>query len=227
MNELEPLDPVAKELLDAARGGHAPPFGGRDRVRKSIITRVGVSAFAGTALASAWVKVVVPLVLLAVGGSSAYFIAHRAPAPVPVAAVPAPIVDDRIAAPIVTATLETHVEPVDTIAAPAPKPTAIVRPVVTAAPVPTTPSIEEETSLLLTSQGALREGDAARALALLDDHARRFPNGALAEERDASRVLALCALGRTVEAKTAGQTFLAAHPRSPAAARVRASCGGS
>jgi hypothetical protein len=55
----------------------------------------------------------------------------------------------------------------------------------------------------------------------------RFPSGALAEERDASRVLALCAAGRAAEARVIATDFLAKHPRSPAASRVRASCGGS
>jgi hypothetical protein len=49
----------------------------------------------------------------------------------------------------------------------------------------------------------------------------------MTEERQATRVLALCAAGRTAEARTAGKAFLDAHPASPAAQRVRASCGGT
>lgn len=228
MMELEPLDPVSQELLDAARGGHAPPVGGRDRIRRGIIARVGISAFTGTALASAWIKIVVPLALLAVGGS-AYFVAHRSePPPAPITIVVAPPMSDSIEAPIIAIVPE----PTATLVPPARKPIAarVVTTTSATAPVPSLdpapPSIEEETALLLGAHGALREGDGGRALLLLDEHARRFPSGALAEERDASRVLALCALGRTGEAKTAGKAFLASHPRSPAAARVRSSCGG-
>jgi RNA polymerase sigma-70 factor (ECF subfamily) len=73
---------------------------------------------------------------------------------------------------------------------------------------------------------ALHAGDAARALAAFDEHARLYPNGFLSEERAGERVLALCDLGRTAEAGAAASAFLAQHPRSPLAARVRSSCGG-
>ena len=236
MNEMEPLDPLSKELLDAARSGHCPPAGGRDRVRHSIVLRVGASAFAGTALATAstaWLKVVVPLALLALGGG-AYFVVHRPPAarPVPVLVAPAPV--DTVASDLPVTpelTLPAVMEPTAVLAPPTPKPVATHQAAPFAQTLPTVspapPSIEAETSLLLAAQTSLKDGDGARALSLLDEHARRFPNGALGEERDATRVLALCATGRASEARAAGQAFLAAHPRSPAAARVRTSCGGT
>ncbi len=58
-------------------------------------------------------------------------------------------------------------------------------------------------------------GDPSGAIALLDEHARRFPSGALGEERDATRVLALCALGRTGEARAPAARFFAAFPGGP------------
>jgi hypothetical protein len=58
----------------------------------------------------------------------------------------------------------------------------------------------------------------------LDEHARRFPRGALAEEREAARVLALCAQGRASEARASASAFVASNPRSPFAAQVRRSC---
>jgi RNA polymerase sigma-70 factor (ECF subfamily) len=61
---------------------------------------------------------------------------------------------------------------------------------------------------------------------LLDKHARSFPNGILAEERAAERVLALCALDRMADARAAASAFLRAHPHSPLAARVKSSCAG-
>jgi hypothetical protein len=86
-----------------------------------------------------------------------------------------------------------------------------------------TVSVVEEARLLREADTALRMGDAARATALLDEHARTFPNGILAEERDAERVLLLCASGRA-EARAEAQRFLTVHPESPLSERVLASC---
>jgi hypothetical protein len=120
--------------------------------------------------------------------------------------------------------------------APAPSPTASTSatptasapppPAVTttaAAPAPTS-SVSAEIALLQDAQTALASGNASRALALLDDHARRFPTGALGEERDAERIFALCALGRAGDAHAWAGHFLAAYPRSLYAARIKSSC---
>jgi hypothetical protein len=90
------------------------------------------------------------------------------------------------------------------------------------ADVPST--LEAETRLLREAEVSLRAGDAQRALALLDEHAARFAGGILQEERAAERILALCALGRTGEARAEVDRFLLERPRSPLADRVRASC---
>ncbi len=66
--------------------------------------------------------------------------------------------------------------------------------------------------------------DGTIALARLDEHATRFPQGALVEERIAARVLALCSVGRVANARVEAQRFLVARPRSPLAAQVRGSC---
>jgi hypothetical protein len=87
-------------------------------------------------------------------------------------------------------------------------------------------SLEEETALLRSAHEALQANDPARALRLLDEHASRFPSGALEPEESADRVFALCAEQKTDAARTAANTFLSAHPTGPLAVRVRASCGG-
>jgi hypothetical protein len=91
---------------------------------------------------------------------------------------------------------------------------------------PGSSDVAAEVRLLGEAQTAIRGGDAERALLLLDEHARRYPNGALGEERDAARIAALCALGRVGEAKDAADRFLRVAPLSPHAGPVRASCGG-
>jgi len=86
-------------------------------------------------------------------------------------------------------------------------------------------SVAAEAELLREADEAVKAGDPTRALALLDRHAASYPNAILTEEREAERVVVLCALGRSAEARAAGAAFLASHPRSPMTARVRASCG--
>jgi hypothetical protein len=122
---------------------------------------------------------------------------------------------------------------------PTPKPPAVKASVAIAAPVPPIPGataavlstadtpspLDGEVTLLRGARAALRGGDARRALAMLDEHESRFPGGALAEECDAERIYALCALGRAEEARALAARFVAERPASPHAAAVRASCG--
>jgi hypothetical protein len=97
-------------------------------------------------------------------------------------------------------------------------------PAVTAAPAPPPDTLAAETQRLREANGALRGGDAQRALALLDEQSA---GGAqLREERAAARILALCDLGRTDEARAQAAAFLQKSPQSPLADRVRKSCAG-
>jgi hypothetical protein len=91
---------------------------------------------------------------------------------------------------------------------------------------PAPDALVAETGLMREAMAALKGGDASRALALFDRHAREFPNGILAEERGAERVLALCELGRSEDAARGAASFLREHPASRLAGRVRSSCAG-
>jgi hypothetical protein len=88
-------------------------------------------------------------------------------------------------------------------------------------------SVADEARILASASSALAAGDGARALVLLDEHARAFPRGALLEERLGERVLALCEVGEVGAARRAGASFLAQYPESPLARRVRSSCAGA
>ena len=90
------------------------------------------------------------------------------------------------------------------------------------APRPSGPAVADEASLFHDGIMALRSGQPARALVLFDLHARQYPHGVLAEEREAERALALADLGRTTEARAAIDRFLQAHAASPLAARLLA-----
>jgi hypothetical protein len=86
-------------------------------------------------------------------------------------------------------------------------------------------TLRAETELIRGGLAALHENDPARALALFDEHARRFPTGVLADERDVERVTALCDLGRSDEARAAVSSFVRRRPDAPLTRRLLSSCG--
>jgi hypothetical protein len=81
-----------------------------------------------------------------------------------------------------------------------------------------------EMALLQRAQAALRGGRPGEALELLAQHAERFADGSMAEERQALRVLALCAAGQTASGSAEQAAFLRAYPRSTYAPRVISAC---
>ncbi len=85
-------------------------------------------------------------------------------------------------------------------------------------------SVAAEVAILRRVSASLRAGDPEAALVAVGEHARRFPNGALAEERDTERIVALCALGRRDEGARATERFDRAYPASSHAARIQAAC---
>ncbi len=86
---------------------------------------------------------------------------------------------------------------------------------------PSDPALGEQVSAVDRARRALADGDAAGALRQLDDYESRFPRGALVEEAEVLRVESLLAQGDKSGAARVGGRFLAAHPDSPHAARVR------
>lgn len=87
-------------------------------------------------------------------------------------------------------------------------------------------TLEREARLLADVRRALKNGDDAGALALLDEHARVFPHGWLASERAVERIVVLCSLGRRADAVREATVFLDGRPRGPLTRRVEMSCAG-
>ncbi len=77
-----------------------------------------------------------------------------------------------------------------------------------------------ELRLLGQARAAVVREDFAAALSPLAEHARRFKNGRLTEEREALRVKALAGLGRDDEARRAATAFEVRFPRSPLVSAV-------
>jgi hypothetical protein len=80
---------------------------------------------------------------------------------------------------------------------------------------------ESEVALLQRAQDALAV-DPARALAIADEHLRRFPEGVLGQEREVIAVSALVRAGRTAEARARAARFIEKHPESAHRRRIEA-----
>jgi TolA-binding protein len=109
--------------------------------------------------------------------------------------------------------------------APDPEVDAVTTAPTTAAPHSTTSKLRQapkahgadplaEVELLQHAHLAYARRDFRSALALVAEHARRFPDGPLAEECEALRVESLLAAGHAGEARRAGAAFAARFPRS-------------
>lgn len=77
-----------------------------------------------------------------------------------------------------------------------------------------------EAALIGALSRALAAGDATGALELVADHERLYASGALVEERDALRIDALLAAGRTRDAHERASRFRARYPGSLHTARL-------
>lgn len=86
-------------------------------------------------------------------------------------------------------------------------------------------ALAAETQLLAQAREALAQDDLATAEATLERHARRFPNGALQEERLAYQAILRCR--STPPSSTSAEQFHARYPSSPHGPRVRAACDAS
>jgi hypothetical protein len=120
----------------------------------------------------------------------------QAPLPSPsqdAIAPPAPSPSPRPRAPVAS----TEVAP----RAPPPEPTAVA------------PDAESEVRLLQRARAAL-DGAPAEALSLAQQHAARFPSGALAQEREVVAIKAMLRLGREAEARARASRFVASFPGS-------------
>ena len=231
------LSPESKALIELARGDDEPNVVDRARVRRalgaSLATGLAASSatsaaagaglktagLAGSMKIAAWVGVG-----MAVGAltTTTAIVAIRGPAPEPApVARPAP----RDVSPVVRADPpakdELTDEPTDTATIPL---EVTSKPIGARAPQSSPSSLAAEMRLLETARAALSGGDARRALALIQEHERDFPNGSLSEERRASKVFALCGLGRRAEAARAAAEFLRTAPASPLRGRVLDSC---
>jgi hypothetical protein len=223
------LTPELQSLLLAEKEAAGPDAGARDRVAHRLAQTLGVTlAAAGVSTAatsgaqtvlpkalvgkSLAAKLLVAAVVGAVGAGgivTTVKLVHRRSAThaAPRRIEPAPaLAPPPAAAPLVAApSLSAVDEPPSSEATP---------PRHEAHHAPRHDDLAAERALLADARAAMQSSDAARALAILDDHARRFAHGQLAEERDALRVAALWLAGDHAAARRHADEFARHHPDS-------------
>lgn len=221
------LTPRAEELVQAGRAALRPSDADRERVFQALLPRLGAGLGAGAAMSTPSTapaaasgiaaKVAAAIVVIGVAGGGLFLALRTEPPPArPVATAPVP----SAAAPRA---------PIERV--PENSPSAVPRTEATEKRAPPAASsrpadsLAEEVAILSEASAALHAGRPAAALKALDEHRRKFPRGALGQERTSARIQALCALGRTKEAQAELARLARTSPNSPHVARARKACG--
>lgn len=218
------LKPEAEKLVQATREALRPTEADRERVFAALLPQLGAAGLgdggaSGAAQASSTakatlLKISTGVVGLGVAGGGLFLALRSEPLPAETA-VPAPAKPVPTSAPIEPA--PEKVAPV----APEPEPTQQRTPAASRS----ADNLAKEVAILSRASAELRAGRPAAALKALEEHQREFPGGMLAQERTAARIQALCALGRTKEARSELARLSRSSPNSPHEARARKACG--
>ncbi len=231
------LKPDKDALLRAGRAAFRPHAADRDRVRQSLARTLGESTLLEGSQPPRVTKSVAPRLLLqhwVLAGVGALtlgtaLVVTASPWKTTAPAVPPAAPSIPVSEPLSSPPAVPSLSNADDGAREPPRaetPTVArrlgVRPAIEHA---SSDSLPEEVHLLSRAEQQLNAGQADEALSTLGEHERRFPHGALAEERMAARVQSLCALGRVAEARADLARFARAYPRSAHLDHARAFCG--
>ena len=225
-----------RRVLRDLREGPPVPLGARERLTRALLTTAvapfdsrpsspaspGAGTLAELAARPGGVWVLGGIGAVAIAGASWLgFVARDVPRASPVTAAPTALIVQASKSPIETR-------------APAP----VARPMTEPAPASAAPivssdgrsekrpsrdgSLAAERRLLDAARVALVAGDRAAGVDLLTKHARTFPRGVLAEEREALTIDAFVASGRYDEARRRAEGFRSRYPGSLFAPSVAA-----
>jgi len=231
MSELETLPPDLRALLADERQSYVDDPAARARVMRRIeasiaFGAVGIGAGLGVAAKTGFVaslglhaaKHAKLWVALSFAGGIVLGETHaRLSTPAPLAPVTQAPSTNASAAVAATAQATAVNEPaaiavssLPTIPPPPAAASAVASAVASAAPS----NLAAEQALIDTARSALSRGRATDALHAADDHARQFPRGRLAEERETMAIQALLLAGRRSDADARGARFHKAYPGS-------------
>jgi hypothetical protein len=219
-----PPHPELEALLERARV--IPPVS--DVVRARALARARATASAASpptaehavperARRSSFAMAAAIAFFALIAGGTAAALFRRAPAP----ATPPPPAAPRALPRLVVSVPERAAPPVVV----APQPIAVAKIRHQSRPPTPQESYAAELDLLRHAQAAYANRDFPNALILVAEHGRRFPNGRLAEEREALRVRSLASSGHRSEARSAVDAFANRFPRSVLLPRLREAVG--
>jgi hypothetical protein len=209
--DLPPLEPEVRALLDEVEG---PPPMIPGSLQAKMRGRIELALAAETATGGATPRRSMRLrqatmlgAAALVGAGVTHFVERMVAAPrVEVVRV---VVD---AGPPPTASVHADAVPAESAS---PEPARTASPSASAPrPVAHDTDLALEGRLIDTARAALAHGDFEASLAAVGRHAKAFPGGRLAEEREAIAVQALAGAGRTAEARARAQTFRKNYPQS-------------
>jgi hypothetical protein len=228
------LSREARELIAAGKSALVPTQEDRSRVTQILSKRIaaaGLGVLASVKLAQGMMSgksltiltsTVGVLGVVGALGTVAYFARQSGrtpvPAPITVAVVPSAQQQRPLQASDATQTSDPQAAAITSSSPP-----AKTEPAARASKLPGD-SLGEEVAILSRAERELHNGRPAAALRALDEHQRRFASGALAQERSAARIQALCALGRMDEANAESVKLKRSSPNSPQAAQARLPC---
>jgi hypothetical protein len=222
-------DPETSRLLASARLARTPGARDKARVERKLAAALALgaasTAHAGSAAATTKAlafKWAAGAAVIAAVGAAGYWGSsvpgqrpHDAAATTAVAAMPTAIPSEAASVPAAPVPVEASSN--DARGESHPRASNVAR----------ASTLSEELDLLHDAQARWRQGDATRALALLEKHRALFPKSQLVPERNALTVLSLCALHRTADARRVAQRFLKSAARSPLRTSVEESCAGA
>jgi hypothetical protein len=218
------LDPRHRALLDRLRADEEPSAEQLD----AVLDRVLAAGPAPAAPAVTKLTLLKGGLAVAAVGAVAIPLIGSSDAPEPRVLEPAPVVaqeptvDDAIGRPEAIPEEEPAVEEKPAVKQADPAPERSVP--ATKAASPRKSGVAEEVALMGRIRRAIQAEDSDRALRLLRQHARRFPNGVFADEREVSLAEALCAAGKIDKGREVANGFVAKNPQSSLAARARRAC---
>ncbi|HET9932698.1 MAG TPA: hypothetical protein VFQ35_18470 [Polyangiaceae bacterium] len=236
------LDERARESLLRAYQGQGPSESDRERVFAALESAIGAGAVAAplaVGLKGTLKSILAshPVWLTGAGVGAACAVAAgvwlaRLPLQPSQAPAPRPAPSEVVAGPVASSAAPLGAAgPVASVAAPlevAPSPSAALEPEAKAPPASSESGrstalrhgddLAAEAALLHRAHAAYRQGQATETLKLLQEHAGKYPRSQLGVERSTLKVLALCALHRTNDARRIAATL----PSLPTA--LRGSC---
>jgi hypothetical protein len=236
-----PLDADVRALVESTREASVAPADVKARVLARVESVVlppgggggGYGGIGATSMRAGWVRSAIPLaasfVLGAVVGAIAMRVSIRPPGRDASEAAPAGTVDLASAtwsgANAVVATTGSPVPAIPPSSAHGEATLEHAHEALGAQPAVRETGLSAERALLDAARGALEREDGAAALASTNEHQRRFPEGILAQEREAMAVRALAMLGRTDEARARAVHFRARFPGSVLTPALESSIG--